>query len=554
MAIQFVTDQIKNDAITADKIELDTGTYAFANAATLTWGKVPAADAELANKAYVDSIASGLDLKESCLVATTAPITLSGTQTIDGVAVTATKRVLVKDQGAGADNGIYVCAAGAWARSSDFAAGDSESGAFTFVTQGTVNGDAGFVCTNNEGSDVVGTDVLVFSQFSGAGQITAGDGLTKTGNTLSVNVDDSSLTISGDALLVKASGITDNMLAGSISNGKLANSSVALGGVSIALGGTDTTPAFNLSDATAYPTSSLVGTITNAQLAGSIADTNLLTISTAGKVALSALEIDGGTDIGADLADADLLIVDDAGGGTNRKTALTRLPTYVFSKVSGNATIASGGALTIANTAVTDGMLAGSISNAKLSNSTMTIGGVTLTLGGTDATPAFNLTDATAYPTSSLTGTITNAQLAGSVANDKLANSSVTVSDGNNSSAIALGGTLTFDGINFVESSGTVAIKSGGVDFAAFLPVPTMEYNTAANGSTTAFALANDITNAAWRNAAQVFRNGQLCKRVASGPSDSSEYTIASAASATTVTFGAAPLSNELLTFSYVSE
>ena len=554
MAIQFVTDQIKDDAITAAKIELDTGAYAFANAATLTWGKVPAADAELANKAYVDSIASGLDLKESCAVASTANLTLSGTQTIDGVAVVADDRVLVKDQSTGTQNGIYVCAAGAWARATDFATGDSESGAFTFVTEGTANGDAGFVCTNADGSDVVGTDALVFTQFSGAGQVVAGDGLAKSGNTLSVNVDDSSITISGDALLVKASGITDNMLAGSISNGKLANSSVALGGVSIALGGTDTTPAFNLSDATAYPTSSLVGTITNAQLAGSIADSNLLTISTANKVALTALDVDGGTDIGADLADADLLIVDDAGGGTNRKAVMSRLPTYIFSKVSGNATIASGGALTIANTAVTDGMLAGSISNAKLSNSSMTIGGVTLTLGATDATPAFNLTDATSYPTSSLTGTITNAQLAGSVANDKLANSSVTVSDGNNSSAVALGGTITFDGINFVESSGTVAIKAGGVDFAAFLPSPTMEYATNANGVLTAFALTNDITNASWRNAAQVFRNGQLCKRVASGPADESEYTIASAASTTTVTFGAAPATGELLSFSYLAE
>ena len=76
-------------------------------------------------------------------------------------------------------------------------------------------------------------------------------------------------------------------------------------------------------------TTNLTGTVTNAQLAGSIADSKLNTISTAGKVDLAALEIDGGTDIGAALADADLFIVDDAAGGTNRKTAASRIKTYI---------------------------------------------------------------------------------------------------------------------------------------------------------------------------------------------------------------------------------
>ena len=100
------------------------------------------------------------------------------------------------------------------------------------------------------------------------------------------------------------------------------------------------------------------GTVTNTMLAGSIADSKLSTISTAGKVDIGALEIDGATDIGADLADADLIIVDDGGGGTERKSAMTRIPTYVFSKVSGDATVASNGALTIANDAVEQAMIA----------------------------------------------------------------------------------------------------------------------------------------------------------------------------------------------------
>ena len=94
------------------------------------------------------------------------------------------------------------------------------------------------------------------------------------------------------------------------------------------------------------------GTVTNTMLAGSITDAKLNTITTANKVGLAALDIDGGTDIGADLADADLVIVDDGGAGTNRKSAVTRIPPYVFNKVSGDITINSSGVATIAANSV----------------------------------------------------------------------------------------------------------------------------------------------------------------------------------------------------------
>ena len=116
----------------------------------------------------------------------------------------------------------------------------------------------------------------------------------------------------------------------------------------------------------------------------------------------------------------------------------------------------SSGAVTIKNGGVSSAQLAGSIANAKLANSTVSYGGVSLALGATDATPAFDLSDATNYPTSSLSGTITNAQLAGSIANGKLANSSFTITDGSNTQSVALGDTLTFtagEGIDAVVSS-----------------------------------------------------------------------------------------------------
>ena len=125
-------------------------------------------------------------------------------------------------------------------------------------------------------------------------------------------------------------------------------------------------------------------------------------------ISVTGIDIDGATDIGADLVDADLLLVDDGAGGTNRKTALSRIKKYVYSAVSGDATVSDTGALTIAATSIENSMLAGSIANSKLTNST------------------------------------------------------ITVTDGSNSTATALGGTITFAGTanetTVTESSGTITI------------------------------------------------------------------------------------------------
>ncbi len=156
--------------------------------------------------AAVDAARSGLDVKSSVKAATTEDITLSGTQTIDGVILVSGDRVLVKDQIVGSQNGIYVVDAGAWSRSTDAdISAEVTDGMFTFVEQGTVNADSGWVLTSND-PIILNTSSLVFVQFSGAGQITAGTGLTKTGNTLNVgagtgitvNADDVALT--GQAL------------------------------------------------------------------------------------------------------------------------------------------------------------------------------------------------------------------------------------------------------------------------------------------------------------------------------------------------------------------
>jgi hypothetical protein len=254
-----------------------------------------------------------------------------------------------------------------------------------------------------------------------------------------------------------AGSIANDKLAGSIANGKLANSTVSYGGISLSLGGSDATPAFDLTDATNYPTSSLTGTITNTQLAGSIAN---------GKLANSTVSYGG---ISLSLGGSDATPAFDLSDATN----------YPTSSLSG----------TITNT-----QLAGSIANGKLANSTVSYGGISLSLGGSDATPAFDLTDATNYPTSSLTGTITNTQLAGSIANSKLSNSSITIG----SDSIALGGSrtdingltsldvdnVTIDGNTVTTSSGNLTIDSNG-GTTTIADNAVISGNLTVNGTTT---------------------------------------------------------------------
>lgn len=148
----------------------------------------PAADTDAANKAYVDSLTGGgIDWKESVRAATTANITLSGTQTVDGVSLIAADRCLVKNQSTGSQNGLYDVAAGAWTRTTD-ADTDAEvtAGLAVFVEEGTAAAESGWVLTTND-PITVGSTALVFTQFTGLGQVTAGTGLTKTGNTLDID-------------------------------------------------------------------------------------------------------------------------------------------------------------------------------------------------------------------------------------------------------------------------------------------------------------------------------------------------------------------------------
>lgn len=155
------------------------------NSQKLTGLATPTATGDAATKEYVDDVAQGLQVLTAVAVATTENITLSGELTVDGVSLSASDRVLVKDQTTASENGVYVVASGAWSRPADLDTGADAAGAFVFVTGGTTNGSTGWVCTSEPEADTVGTDSLTFTQFSSAGFVDAGTGLTKSGNTIS---------------------------------------------------------------------------------------------------------------------------------------------------------------------------------------------------------------------------------------------------------------------------------------------------------------------------------------------------------------------------------
>lgn len=134
----------------------------------------PTTAMQAATKQYVDNTANGLDIKHSCRAATTGNITLSAPQTIDGVSIIAGDRVLVKDQTAPAENGIYACAAGAWTRVPDMNAWSEFPGASVWIEEGSTNADKAYVCTVNAGG-TIDTTAVTWTQFGGTGAFQAAD-------------------------------------------------------------------------------------------------------------------------------------------------------------------------------------------------------------------------------------------------------------------------------------------------------------------------------------------------------------------------------------------
>jgi len=225
------------DAITVDGLEISTTTtngdlslnpngsgVVNVNNSRISNITDPTQAQDAATKGYVDAVKQALDIKDSVRVATTGNITLSSDlnsgDTIDGVTLADGDRVLVKNQTTASENGIYV-AGFSPARSADAnASADVTAGMFCFVEEGSTNADNGYVLTTND-SITLGTTALTFVQFSGAGQLVAGDALSKSGNTLHVNDDNITLEVNNDNLRIK--GVTTtaigDLLIGAATNG-----------------------------------------------------------------------------------------------------------------------------------------------------------------------------------------------------------------------------------------------------------------------------------------------------------------------------------------------
>lgn len=162
----------------------------------------PTTAQQAATKNYVDNAIAGLSWKAPARGASTANIAaLTGTMTLDGVALIAGDRVLVKNQTTGSANGVYVVAAGAWARSTDCSTAAELLNMAIYIEEGTTQADTGWVMTNNA-PITVGTTALVYVQFTGAGTYTAGNGLQLTGNVFSVLNADTSITVAAGGISV----------------------------------------------------------------------------------------------------------------------------------------------------------------------------------------------------------------------------------------------------------------------------------------------------------------------------------------------------------------
>ena len=330
------------------RVSLGIGTLATqaSNSVSISGGSItglgtPSNNTDAATKVYVDGLITGLKTRIICRVATTANITtatdLQAGDALDGVTLAQGDRVLVKNQSNATQNGIYLTAASGQnaSRDPEFDTVAELAGQMVITQEGSAGGDKFFLCTTNS-SGSIGSVNITFTvvQPSNSGDVTLNGVQTLTNKTLTSPVISSIVSVSNGNISVLPNGSGKVLLDGNGSSGGI---SVSDGLIDIRTGtGAVSKVKFYCESSNAHAqtlqaqphsaSSSSVSTLP-------AATGTLIGTGDTGTLPLGAINIDGGTDIGADLTTSDLIIVDDGAGGTNRKAALSRMITLVQANI-----------------------------------------------------------------------------------------------------------------------------------------------------------------------------------------------------------------------------
>jgi hypothetical protein len=354
------------------------GTIASLVVTTGTISTTPSAATDIANKSYVDTIAQGLDTKASVVAGTTVNITLSGPQTIDGISIVAADRVLVKNQTASADNGLYLCAAGAWTRTTDMNTWAQVPGAYVFIETGTTLADTGWVCTSNAGG-TIGVTAITWAQFSGAGSgvssITFGTtGLTPATTTTGAVTVAGTLAVANGGTNITSYAVGDLIYAST--TGILSKLADVATGNALISGGVGVAPSYGKIALTTHVSGTLPvangGTgLTAGTSGGILAYTATGTLASSALLAANALMIGGGagvapsttttgtgvvTALGVNIGTAGAFVVNGGALGTPSSGTVTNLTGTASININGTvgATTTNTGAFTtVAATTVT---------------------------------------------------------------------------------------------------------------------------------------------------------------------------------------------------------
>ena len=303
---------------------------------TITGLGSPSASSDAATKNYVDNLVTGLKTRIITRVATTANINLSNAlengDTLDGITLATGNKVLVKDQTDATENGIYnVVASGAATRDTDYDTVAELAGQLVIVQEGSTNADKIFLCTtDNSGS--IGSVNIVFTivQPSNVGDVTLNGVQTLTNKTLTSPVISEIVSVSNGNISVLPNGSGKVLIDG---NGSSGGVTVSDGNIDIRTGtGAVSKVKFYCESSNAHAQTLQAqphSAGSSAVVTLPVATGTLIGSGDTGTLPVAAIDIDGGTDIGADLTTSDLIVVDDGAGGTNRKAALSRVVTLM---------------------------------------------------------------------------------------------------------------------------------------------------------------------------------------------------------------------------------